>query len=353
MAIADEELSVRRVDVRSGQWVEITMKKALNSSFQNEITKLSLENESLKDEISDLKKVIKKWTSSRVALDQLLTKQVLRNIVRALGGKGIRKDKISSKEVVFTKSDVSLSKTSPELPSDSKSEGNTQRPLPSLPKLMRAEPFRITKCLTITKTKQSTDKVVPLTVKQKAETKPSPDSSTEKLLLTLMEEVKGLLKEIYNSSDEAKGYGSVNCNGITFTKVAYVNGLKHNLISISQLCYANFKVLFTKTHGTIFNQNNEVVLIDPRRRDVYVIDMTSYNEEINACFFSKASPNKYSRYTWVFCLKKKSDAADSIIFSIKKMENLNEVKVKELRSDNETEFKNHKLEEFCDENGIS
>ncbi|GJY41558.1 retrovirus-related pol polyprotein from transposon TNT 1-94 [Tanacetum coccineum] len=35
------------------------------------------------------------------------------------------------------------------------------------------------------------------------------------------------------------------------------------------------------------------------------------------------------------------------------MEKLNEVRVKELRSDNETEFKNHKLEEFCDEKGIS
>nr|GEX11333.1 hypothetical protein [Tanacetum cinerariifolium] len=33
----------------------------------------------------------------------------------------------------------------------------------------------------------------------------------------------------------------------------------------------------------------------------------------------------------------------------KKMENLNEVRVKELRSDNETEFRNHKLQEFCDE----
>nr|GEX16190.1 hypothetical protein [Tanacetum cinerariifolium] len=35
------------------------------------------------------------------------------------------------------------------------------------------------------------------------------------------------------------------------------------------------------------------------------------------------------------------------------MENLNEVRVKELRSDKRTEFKNHKLEEFCDEKGIS
>ncbi|GJW72046.1 retrovirus-related pol polyprotein from transposon TNT 1-94 [Tanacetum coccineum] len=108
-----------------------------------------------------------------------------------------------------------------------------------------------------------------------------------------------------DSLGDTKGYGSVKCNGITFTRVAYVNGLKHNLISISQLCDANFKVLFIKTRGTILNQNDEVVLIALRRRDVYIIDI--------------------------------------------KMKNLNEVRVKELRSDNGTEFKNHKLEEFYDE----
>ncbi|GKA23309.1 retrovirus-related pol polyprotein from transposon TNT 1-94 [Tanacetum coccineum] len=35
------------------------------------------------------------------------------------------------------------------------------------------------------------------------------------------------------------------------------------------------------------------------------------------------------------------------------MENLNEVRVKELKSDNGTKFRNQKLEEFCDEKGIS
>ena len=36
-----------------------------------------------------------------------------------------------------------------------------------------------------------------------------------------------------NYSGATEGYGSISCNGITFTKIAYVNGLKHNLISIS------------------------------------------------------------------------------------------------------------------------
>ncbi|GJX72793.1 retrovirus-related pol polyprotein from transposon TNT 1-94 [Tanacetum coccineum] len=216
-----------------------------------------------------------------------------------------------------------------------------------------------------------------------------------------------------NSSSDTEGYGSVNYNRITFTKVAYVNGLKHNLFSISQLCDANFKVLFTKTQGTIFNEKGKVVHIAPRRRDVYVIDMSSYNTDSNAFFYAKASPSinwlwhkrlshlnfktinnllkynlasglpsltfskdkncstcdkgkhhratfktkrsffinkclhilyidmfglvkpqtishnkytlvivdEYSRYTWVFCLKKKSDAADCIMSFIRQMEN--------------------------------
>ncbi|GJR69929.1 hypothetical protein Tco_0015994 [Tanacetum coccineum] len=39
-----------------------------------------------------------------------------------------------------------------------------------------------------------------------------------------------------------KGYGSIKCNGIVFIKVAFVDGLKYNLISISQLCDAKYIV---------------------------------------------------------------------------------------------------------------
>ncbi|GJR16142.1 retrovirus-related pol polyprotein from transposon TNT 1-94 [Tanacetum coccineum] len=170
-----------------------------------------------------------------------------------------------------------------------------------------------------------------------------------------------------DSSRDTEGYDSVNCNGITFTRVAYVNGLKHNLISISQLCDANYKFLFTKTQGTIYNQNDEVFLIAPRRRDVYVIDMSSFNKESNAYFFAKASPsinwlwykrlshlnfkniNNLAKHNLVSGLLSLTFSKDKKI----KMENLNKVKVKELRSDNRTEFRNHKLEDFCDEKGIS
>ncbi|GKB61521.1 retrovirus-related pol polyprotein from transposon TNT 1-94 [Tanacetum coccineum] len=73
-----------------------------------------------------------------------------------------------------------------------------------------------------------------------------------------------------------------------FTKVALVNGLKYNLISISQLCDAKYIVQFDDKQGTIFNANKEIVLIAPRRNDVYVLDMSSLTPN-GACFFAKAS----------------------------------------------------------------
>ena len=46
--------------------------------------------------------------------------------------------------------------------------------------------------------------------------------------------------------------------------------------------------------------------------------------------------DEYSRYTWVFFLKHKSEAAEEIISFIKKMEVLNGHQVKQIRSDHGT-----------------
>ncbi|GJY88050.1 hypothetical protein Tco_0502678 [Tanacetum coccineum] len=84
---------------------------SINFSLQNEVIKVNLENESMKDEIIDLKK-----------------------------GVGRRKEKISSKEVVFTKADESSSMFAPEITSNSESECDSQESLPPLPKLIGAAP---------------------------------------------------------------------------------------------------------------------------------------------------------------------------------------------------------------------
>ncbi|GJT68763.1 retrovirus-related pol polyprotein from transposon TNT 1-94 [Tanacetum coccineum] len=92
-----------------------------------------------------------------------------------------------------------------------------------------------------------------------------------------------------------EGYGSITCNDIVFTKVAFLNGLKYNLISISQLYDAKYIVQFDEKRGTIFKSNKEVVMIAPTSAAIlskwgyyiYVLDMTSSAQE--SCFFAKAS----------------------------------------------------------------
>nr|GEV47114.1 hypothetical protein [Tanacetum cinerariifolium] len=79
-------------------------------------------------------------TCSKVTLDQLLSEKVPVNIVKALGGKGRRKEKISSKEIVFTKDDESSSMLTLKITSDSKSECDFHEPLPPIPRLIGAAP---------------------------------------------------------------------------------------------------------------------------------------------------------------------------------------------------------------------
>ena len=49
-----------------------------------------------------------------------------------------------------------------------------------------------------------------------------------------------------NGKGQTRGFGTLSNGVTTFTRVAYVEGLKHNLLSISQFCDKNHKVSFTK-----------------------------------------------------------------------------------------------------------
>ena len=60
----------------------------------------------------------------------------------------------------------------------------------------------------------------------------------------------------------------------------------------------------------------------------------------------------YTSYTWVFFLYNKSDVFDLFKSFIKRVENKFEIKVKKVRSDNGSEFKNTIIEELYDEHGI-
>ncbi|GKC79577.1 putative ribonuclease H-like domain-containing protein, partial [Tanacetum coccineum] len=60
----------------------------------------------------------------------------------------------------------------------------------------------------------------------------------------------------------------------------------------------------------------------------------------------------YSKFTWVFFLASKDETSEILKNFIKEIENLVDKKVKIIRSDNGTEFKNKVIDDFCKEKGI-
>nr|GEY79564.1 retrovirus-related Pol polyprotein from transposon TNT 1-94 [Tanacetum cinerariifolium] len=63
--------------------------------------------------------------------------------------------------------------------------------------------------------------------------------------------------------------------------------------------------------------------------------------------------DEYLRYTLVYFLKKKSQAPKMIMYFIRMVENQNDVKVKQIKTNNGTKFRNYELHRFCNDKEIS
>ena len=64
------------------------------------------------------------------------------------------------------------------------------------------------------------------------------------------------------------------------------------------------------------------------------------------------SVDDFTRFTWVYFLRTKDETSDPLKSFITRIENQANLKVKVIRSDNGTEFKNHDLNSFCETKGI-
>jgi transposase InsO family protein len=60
----------------------------------------------------------------------------------------------------------------------------------------------------------------------------------------------------------------------------------------------------------------------------------------------------YSHFTWVFFLQDKRETQEVLKKFLRRAQNEFDVKVKKIRSDNDTEFKNTQVEDFLEEEGI-
>ena len=87
-----------------------------------------------------------------------------------------------------------------------------------------------------------------------------------------------------NGKGRIIGHGSIGNNSSSLIEnVLLVDGLKHNLLSISQLCDKGFKVIFESSHCIIKDsQNDKIIFMGHRNENVY----TSKYESHNRCFSS-------------------------------------------------------------------
>ena len=80
-----------------------------------------------------------------------------------------------------------------------------------------------------------------------------------------------------NSKGKIIGIGSISKpSNVVIDNVLLVDGLKHNLLSISQLCDLGHKVIFEKSHCIIHCiSENKTILMGQRQNNVYMIDLNS------------------------------------------------------------------------------
>ncbi|GJU08231.1 putative ribonuclease H-like domain-containing protein [Tanacetum coccineum] len=210
------------------------------------------------------------------------------------------------------------------------------------------------------------------------------------------------------------GKGTLKNDNLDFEDVYFVNELKFNLFSVSQMCDKKNYVLFTDTECLVLSPNfklpdeNQILLKIPRNDNMYSFDMKNIvPKESLTCLVSNATLDEsmlwhiilgkqhrasckskvlnpitkplfmllmdlfgptfvsslmHKKYclvvtddygfTWIFFLTTKDETSEILENFIKEIENLVDLKVKIIRSDNGTEFKNKVMDDFCREKGI-
>nr|GEV83983.1 retrovirus-related Pol polyprotein from transposon TNT 1-94 [Tanacetum cinerariifolium] len=118
--------------------------------------------------------------------------------------------------------------------------------------------------------------------------------------------------------------GKIRTGKLDFDDVYFVKELKFNLFSVSQISVNQpLHMLHMDLFGPTFVKS-------PNKKSYFLVVI-----------------DDYSRFTWVFFLATKDETSPILKTFITGLENQLSLKVKIIRSDNETEFKNNDLNQFC------
>nr|KAJ0214349.1 hypothetical protein LSAT_V11C400174670 [Lactuca sativa] len=104
----------------------------------------------------------------------------------------------------------------------------------------------------------------------------------------------GSVKFGNNSYGTIKGYGMITNGDFSIRKVAYVEGLQHNLINVSQLVVGTgLKVSFDDEGSEIFEkQTKKVLLKSARKGEMYPLNLNPIRGTPAICLLSKANTDE-------------------------------------------------------------
>ncbi|GKB43794.1 ribonuclease H-like domain-containing protein, partial [Tanacetum coccineum] len=135
--------------------------------------------------------------------------------------------------------------------------------------------------------------------------------------------------------------------------------LKFNLFSVLQICDKKNIVFFTETECLVLSPDfklldeSQVLLRVPKQSNMYSFDLKNVVPSGDLTLMSlNYGIGGWVMFSWVFFLASKDETSGILKIFITEIENQLSHKVKVIRCDNGTKFKNREMNEFCGSKGI-
>ena len=175
----------------------------------------------------------------------------------------------------------------------------------------------------------------------------------ETRLITNSEGIAVCLSTRVSSEDSWKWHkklSHLNLNSINeLIRKNLVRGLPKTLLTSDGLCDSCQKA---KQRKTSFRRKEESSVVNPYHLlhvDLFgPVNVMSLGRKKYALVIV----DEFTRYTWVYFLAGKNETTSILTEHVKQLDRESELKVKIIRSDNGTEFKNGIMEEFCKDKGV-
>ncbi|GKD23200.1 putative ribonuclease H-like domain-containing protein [Tanacetum coccineum] len=128
-----------------------------------------------------------------------------------------------------------------------------------------------------------------------------------------------------------------------------VRGLPAKLFGNDQTCVACQKGMQHRASSKTITENSISLPLHLLHMDLFG---PTFLKSLRKKMYCLVVTDDYSRFTWVFFLATKDETSGILKSFITGIENLVDHKVKVIRCDNGTEFKNREMNQFCEIKGI-